>query len=103
MYILTFKNADHGIPSHHFMANRWGNNGNRDKLYFLGLKITVESDYIQEIKRCFLLGRKVITNLDNILKSRGITLLTKVHIVEAMIFPVVTYRCESWTIKKAEC
>ena len=83
------------------MANRWGNNGNRDKLYFLGLKITVESDYIQEIKRCLLLGRIAMTNLDSVLKSRDIILLTKVHIVKALIFPVVKYRCEIWTIKKA--
>ena len=68
-----------------------------------GSKITANGDCSHEIKRCFLLGRKVITNLDNILKSRGITLLTKVHIVKAMVFPVVMYGCESWTLKKAEC
>ena len=67
-----------------------------------GSKITANGDCSHEIKRCFLLGRKVITNLDNILKSRGITLLTKVHLVKAMVFPVVMYGCESWTIKKAE-
>ena len=77
------------------MANRWGNNGNRDRLYFLGLKITVENDYIQEIKRCLLLGRIAMTNLDSILKNRDITLLTEVHIVKATVFPVVMYRCES--------
>ena len=70
---------------------------------FLGSKITADGDCSHEIKRCFLLGRKVITNLHSILKSRGITLLTKVHIVKAMVFPVVMYGCESWTLKKAEC
>ena len=84
------------------MANRWGNNGNRDRLYFLGLKITVENDYIQEIKRCLLLGRIAMTNLDSIIKSRNITLLTKVCLVKAMVFPVVMYGNESGTIKKAE-
>ena len=66
-------------------------------------KITADGDCSHEIKRCLLLGRKVITNLDNILKSRDITLPTKVHLVKAMVFPVVMYGCESWTIKKAEC
>ena len=70
---------------------------------FLGSKITVDSAYSHEIKRCLLLGRKAITNLDCVLKSRYITLPTKVHIVKAMVFPVVKYGCESWTIKKAEC
>ena len=69
---------------------------------FLGSKITVDGDYRHEIKRCLLLGRKVMTNLDSILKSRDITLSTKVHLVKAIVFPVVMYRCESWTIKKAE-
>ena len=69
---------------------------------FLGSKITVDGDYRHEIKRHLLLGRKAMTNLDSILKSRDITLLTKVRIVKAMVFPVVTYRCRSWTIKKAE-
>ena len=68
---------------------------------FLGSKITVDSDCSHEIKRCLLLGRKAMTNLDNVLKSRDITLLTKVGIVKAMVFPVVIYGCESWTIKKA--
>ena len=68
-----------------------------------GSKITADSDCSQEIKRCLLLGRKVMTNLDNKLKSRDITLPTKVHLVKAMVFPVVMYGCESWTIKKAEC
>ena len=70
---------------------------------FWGSKITADSDCRHEIKRCLALGRKVITNLDSILKSRDITLPAKVHLVKAMVFPVVMYRCESWTIKKAEC
>ena len=69
---------------------------------FLGSKITADGDCSNEIKKCLLLGRKVMTNLDSILKSRGITLPTKVHLVKAMVFPVVMYGCESWTIKKAE-
>ena len=70
---------------------------------FLGSKITADGDCSHEIKRRLLLGRKVLTNLDSILKSRDITLSTKVHLVKAMIYPVVMYGCESWTIKKAEC
>jgi len=70
---------------------------------FLGSKTTVDSDCSHEIKRCLLLGRKTMTNLDNILKSRDITFLTKVHLVKAMVFPVVMYGCESCTLKKAEC
>ena len=70
---------------------------------FLGSKITADGDCSHEIKRRLLLGRKVMTNLDSILKSRDITLPTKVHLVKAMVFPEVMYRCESWTIKKAEC
>ena len=70
---------------------------------FLGSKITADGDCSHEIKRRLLLGRKVMTNLDSILKSRDITLPTKVHLVKAMVFPVVMYECESWTIKKAEC
>ena len=69
---------------------------------FLGSKITADGDCGHEIKRRLLLGRKVMTNLDSILKSRDITLPTKVHLVKAMVFPVVMYRCESWTVKKAE-
>ena len=69
---------------------------------FTGSKITADGDSSHEIKRCLLLGRKVMTNLDNILKSRDITLSTKVRLVKAMVFPVVIYGCESWTIKKAE-
>ena len=70
---------------------------------FLSSKITADGDYSHEIKRHLLLGRKVMTNLDSILKSRDITLSTKVHLIKAMVFPVVMYGCESWTIKKAEC
>ena len=70
---------------------------------FLDSKITADGDCNHEIKRCLLLGRKAMTNLDNILKSRDITLLTKVRLVKAMVFPVVIYGCESWTTKKAEC
>ena len=69
---------------------------------FLGSKITADGDCSHGIKRCLLLGRKVMTNLDSILKSRDITLPTKVHLVKAMVFPVVMYGCESWTVKKAE-
>ena len=71
-------------------------------LIFLGSKITANGDCSHEIKRCLLLGRKAMTNLDSILNIRDVTLLTKVHIVKAMVFPVVMYGCESWTIKKAE-
>ena len=70
---------------------------------FLGSKITADSDYSHEIKKRLLLGRKVMTNLDSTLKSRDITLPTKVHPIKAMVFPVVMYGCESWTIKKVEC
>ena len=80
-----------------------GNNGNCETLYLLGSKITEDGDCSHEIKRHLLLGRKVMTNLDSIFKSRDITLPTKVHLVKAMVFPVVMYGCESWTIKKAEC
>ena len=80
------------------MGNRWGNSGNSDSI-ILGSKITADGDCNHEIKRCLLLGRKVMTNLDSILKSRDITLPTKVHLVKAMLFPVVMYGCESWTIK----
>ena len=71
--------------------------------FFWGSKITADGDCSHEIKRCLLLGRKVMTNLDSILKSRDITLPTKVRLVKAMVFPVVMYGCESWTVKKAEC
>ena len=72
-------------------------------IIFLGSKITADGDCSHEIERGLLLGRKAVTNLDSILKSREITLPTKVHLVKAMIFPVVMYRCESWTIKNTEC
>ena len=84
------------------MANRWGNNGNSERLYFWGSKITADGDCSHEMKRHLLFGKKAVTNLDSILKSRDITLLTKVHEVNAIVFPVVTYRCESRTIQKAE-
>ena len=84
------------------MANRWGNRGNSGRLYFGGSKITADGDYRHEIERRFLLRRKVMNNPDSILKSRGTTLPTKVYLVKTVVFPVVMYRCESWTIKKAE-
>ena len=84
------------------MADRWGNNGNRTDFILGGSKITAEGDHSHEIKRRLLLGRKAITDLDSIVKSRDITLSTKVCLVKAMVFPVVMYECESWTIKKAE-
>ena len=83
------------------MANRWGKSGNSERFYFLGLQNHCICSH--EIKRLLLLERKAMTNLDSVLKSRNITLLTKVYIVQAMVFPVVMYRCESWTTKKAEC
>ena len=85
------------------MSNRWGNSGNSDRLYFWGSKITADGDCSHEIKRHLLLGRKVMNNLNSLLKSRDITLPTKVHLVKAMVFPVVMYGYESWTIRKAEC
>ena len=85
------------------MGNRWGNSENSVRFFFfLGSKITADGDCSHEIKRHLLLGRKAMTNIDRILKNREITLPTKVHIVKAMEFPIVTYRRESWTIKKAE-
>ena len=85
------------------MANRWGRNRNSDRLYFGGSKITADGDCSHEIKRHFLLGRKTMTNLDSILKSRVITLPSKVRLVKAMVFPVVMYGCENSTVKEAEC
>ena len=79
-----------------------GEKGQTVRNYFLGSKITADGDCSHEIKRCLLLGRKVMTDLDNILKSRDITLPSKFHLVKAMVFPVVMYGCESWTVKKAE-
>ena len=84
------------------MANRWEKVETVTDFIFLGSKITAEGDRSHEIKRCLLLGRKAMTNLDSILKSRDITLLTKVCLVKAIAFPVVMYGCQSWTIKKAE-
>ena len=80
-----------------------GNNGNSERLYFGGSKVTADGDCHHEIKRCLLLGRKAMTSLDSTLKCRNIALPTKVRLVKAMVFPVVMYGCESWTIKKAEC
>ena len=86
------------------MANRWGNSGKTvSDLILGGSKITADGDCSNEIKRPLLLGRNVMTNLDSILKSRDITLSTKVRLVKAVVFPVVMYGCESWTVKKAEC
>ena len=84
------------------MANRRGKVKTGTDFIFLGSKITVDRDCSHEIKRCLLLGRKTLTNLDSVLKSRDITLPTKTHVVKTMIYPVVIYGCESWTIKKAE-
>ena len=84
------------------MANRWGNSGNSDRFYFLWLQQSLQMGTAAMKLRYLLLGRKVMTNLDSILKSRDITLPTKVRLVKAMVFPVVMYGCESWTIKKAE-
>ena len=84
------------------MANRWENSGNNGWLFFLCSKITADGDCSHEIKRCLLLGRKVMINLDSIFKSRDITLPTKVYLVKVMVFPVVMDGCKSWTIKKAE-
>ena len=97
------KNEDYGIQSYHFMANRWGKKWNSDRFYIiLGSKTTMECDGSHEIKRHLLLGRKAMTNLDSILKRRDITLLTKVHLVKAVVFLVVLWGCKSWTIRKAE-
>ena len=82
------------------MANSWGNSGNNQRLYLGDSKNTAHGDCNHEIKRCLLLGRKVMTNLDSVLKSRDITLPIKVCVVKAMVFPEVMYRCENWTIKK---
>ena len=84
------------------MATKWRNSGNGGRLCFGGSKITAVDDCSHEIKRCILLGRKVMANLDSILKSRDITLPTKFRLVKAMVFPIVMYVCESWTIVKAK-
>ena len=85
------------------MASRWGNMETGSDFIFLGFKITADSDCSHEIKRCLLLRRKAMSKINSILKSRDITLPTKVHLVKAMVFPVVMYGCEGWTIKVAEC
>ena len=85
------------------MANRWETMETVTDFIFLGSHITADGDSSHEIKRCLLLGRKAMTNLDSILKSRDLTLPAKVHLVKAMVFPVVMYGCESWAIKEAEC
>ena len=85
------------------MGNKWRKSGNSDRFISLGSKITVNGDCGHEIKRHLLLGRKAMRNLHSVLKSRDTTLLIKVCLVKAMVFSVVIYRCESWTIKKAEC
>ena len=85
------------------MANRWGNNGNCNRLIFLGSKITADGDCSDEIKKTLAPWKKALTNLDSILQSRDVTLLIKVRLVKVMVFPVVIYGCESWTINKAEC
>ena len=85
------------------MGNRWGKVEIVSNFILGGSKITVDGDCSHEIKRCLLLGRKFMSNLDSLFKSRDITLPTKVHLVKAMVFPVVMYGCESWTVKEAEC
>ena len=82
------------------MVNRWGNNGNSDRLIFLSSKITADDDCSHEVKRCLLLGRKVMTNLDSILESRDVTLPTKVHLVKAMVFPVIMYGLRIGLLRK---
>ena len=84
------------------MANIWRKGRNSGRLFFLGSEITADGDCSHEIKRCLLLGRKIMTNIDSILKRRDITLPTKVNLIKAMVFPVVMYGCESWIVKKAE-
>ena len=96
------ENKDHRIWSHHVMANRWGNNGNSEGLYFGELQNHCRWWLSHEIKRCLLLGRKAAIHLDSILKSRGIILLTKIHLVKTMVFLLVMCGCKSWIIKKAE-
>ena len=96
------ESEDHGVQSHHFMAKEWVNNGNSERLYFFELQNHCRWWCIHEIKRYLLLEGKATTDLDSILRSRDLTLPTKVRLVKAMVFPVVMYGCESWTIKKAE-
>ena len=94
---LNIQKTNYGIWTHHFMSNRWGNHGNSERLYLGSSKITADGDY------CHDLGRKAMINLDSILKSRDITLPTKICLVKAMVFPVVMYGYESWTIETAVC
>ena len=103
MFSTFFCVKDNDIQSHHFMAIDGETVETVTDFNFGGSKITADGDCSQEIKRRLLLGRKVMTNLDSILKSRDITLPTKIRLVKAMVFPVVMYGCESWTVKKAEC
>ena len=97
------ENQDHGNWSHHVTSNRWGNNGYSGWLYCGGLQNHFIGDSSLKFKRRLLLGRKFMTNLDSILKSRDVTLPTKTHLIRAMVFQVVRYGCESWNIKTAEC
>ena len=97
---LKSENKDHGIRFHHFMGNRWETMETVTDFLLGGSKITVDDDCSHEIKRRLLLGRKVMINLDSILKNRDITLPTNVCLVKAMVFPVVMYVCESWSIRK---
>ena len=103
LYFLHSKNEDQGIQSHHFMANGWETMETVTDFLFMGSKITADDNCSHEIKRGLFLRRKAITTLDSMLKSRDVTLLTKIPLVKGKIFPVITCGCESWTIKKAEC
>ena len=96
------KSKDHIIWSHDVMENRWENNGNCDRLIFLSSKIIADGDCSHKIERHLLLGRKAMTNLESVLKSRDSALRTKVYIVKATVFPVVMSGCDSWTIKNAK-
>ena len=96
------KNKDSGIQSHHLMAIDGGTVETVRDIVFLGYKITADGDFSHEVKKRLFIGRKVMTNLHSILKSRNITLPTNVHLVKSMVFPVVMYGCESWIIKKTE-
>ena len=84
------------------MANRWGKIDTVTDFIFFGCKVTVDDDYSHAIKRCLLLGRKAMKNLDSVLKSRDIIFSTQIHLVKAMVFPAIMYRCDSWTINKAD-
>ena len=97
------ENEDHGIWSHHFMEIDGETVETVADFILGGSKITTDGNCSHEVERCLLLGRKVMTNLDSICKSRDITLPTKVRLVKAMVFPVVIYGCESWTVEKVEC